>query len=325
MRRFTKIANLSMGDTCETDILLLRMTQRTTRTTGCPYVELLLSDGSDVVTARKFNTRVEDLEALGVISEKVVRVVLTVDSYMGHPNYLICDIWAERYPPEYVGQFIPIANIDINQSFNKLLALIRLNTGPFTDIYAPVGMLAEQVLIDNRTAFCHSAGGFSRHHSRIGGLLEHSLGVAIEASRFTEHHPELDAEMMVAGAALHDIGKTQELYTSPCGNITYTDKQFLGGHPVLGMNMIDESLKNSALRFDPDRVAHLKHIVGAHHGYQNARDFISPATAEAMMVQLLDSIDAALDSFNGRSQETGAYNKSVIKTEERIDSLIAAA
>lgn len=296
MRKRTMIEALSMGDTCELDLLLLKMVQRTAKTTGNPFVEMILTDGSSIITARRFNTMIEDLEMEGVMPEMVVRVVIAVDTYYGKPNYIVCDIWRENNPPEYVREFIPKADIDIDQAFSKLVALIRLNSGAYTDLYAPVGRLAEQVLLDNMSSFCHSAGGASKHHSRIGGLLEHSLGVATEASRVAEYHKGLDAELLVSGAALHDIGKIQELYTSPCGNITYTEKQLVGGHALIGMNMIDASLEKSNLRFDPHRVIQLKHIIGSHHGHPGARGSLPPTTAEAKMVQLLDEMDAMLDA-----------------------------
>lgn len=304
MKRRTMFSDLVPGDTCETDCLLLRVTQRVSKVNGAPYVELLLSDGETVITAREFNTRTEDLRMEGVTPENVVRTVLSVDVFYNSISYIVCDIWAEDYYPEYIQEFLPKASINIAQSMSNILALIRLNSGIYTDDHAPVGRLAELVLTSNREEFCHSAGGASRHHDRIGGLLEHSLGVAKEASRIAEYHPELDQELLVAGAALHDIGKIRELHTSPCGNIEYRETTLDGGHALIGMKMIDEVVNSSSLSFDPERVSRLKHIVGAHHGRSGSTHELAPAIPEARIVQLLDALDATLDSFQTTTAET---------------------
>jgi len=321
MRRRTMISELAVGDTCETDCLLIRMTQRITKSNGSPYVELILSDGVSVITARKFRARIEDIEAYGVTSETVVRVVLAVDTYYEDISYIVCDIWSEDCSYEYLQAFLPKAHINMDQAFSKLVALIRLNSGAYTKVYAPIGRLAEQVLIGNRVAFCHSAGGVSRHHNRIGGLLEHSLGVATEASRIAEHPPELDGELLVAGAALHDAGKIYELHTSLCGNIEYTKNQLEGGHPVIGMKMIDETVNNCGMRFDHERVRLLKHIVGAHHGRQGTGNSLTPAIPEARLVQLIDALDATLD---GLSITTSLSDTDQVYEVRSIEAGIAA-
>ena len=316
MKRRTMIADLKVGDTCETDLLLLRMTQRVAKTNGNPFVDLVFSDGLSIVIARKFNTRVEDLEEIGIAIESVVRVVLAVDNFYGNKNYIVCDIWAEYYYDEYIQEFLPKASINVPQSFSNLVALIRLNSGIFTERYAPISRLAEQVLISNRDAFCHSAGGETKHHNRIGGLLEHSLSVATEASRIADHHPDLDRELLVTGAALHDIGKIHELYTSPCGNIEYRENRLAGGHPLIGMNMIDDTLDDSKWRFDPDRVIMLKHIIGAHHGRHGDKKVLAPMILEARIVQLLDSLDASLDSYHSSIPDCRGQMQQ-ISTKER--------
>lgn len=301
MKRRAVLKELAVGDTCETDLLLLRMKQRTTAAKGTPFVEAVLTDGDTVITARKFNARKETLEKNGVVAETIVRTVLTVDLYNGGKSYIVCDIWAEGYPSDYKKFFQHKPLINIDQAFSKLIALIRLNSGTYTNAYAPVGRLAEQVLTSNQAAFCHSAGGESKHHNRIGGLLEHSLGVSTEASRIAEHHAELDRELLVAGSALHDIGKIHELYTSPFGLIERAESNLTGGHPVIGMNMIDDALDASNMSFDPERVRLLKHIIGAHHGHPGSSGTLYPATAEARIVQLLDAMDATLDCVSVRN------------------------
>src|SRR4030065_69831 len=69
--------------------------------------------------------------------------------------------------------------------------------------------------------FRQAPGGKSMHHDYIGGLLEHTVSVAAICRFLSGHYEGVDADMLIAGALLHDIGKGGEL--SYEGAFDYTD------------------------------------------------------------------------------------------------------
>ena len=53
------------------------------------------------------------------------------------------------------------------------------------------------------------------HHSYAGGLLEHTVGVATLARETSQLHPRLRADLLLAAALLHDVGRVRELSRGP--------------------------------------------------------------------------------------------------------------
>src|SRR5687767_14023393 len=74
------------------------------------------------------------------------------------------------------------------------------------------------------------------HHAYVGGLAEHTLSVMMLGDLACGHYPELDRDLILAGAFFHDIGKTRELAVEP--GFPYTEEGALLGHIALGYAMV---------------------------------------------------------------------------------------
>src|SRR5436853_1498926 len=118
------------------------------------------------------------------------------------------------------------------------------------------------------------------HHSYAGGLLEHTVGVATLCRETAQLHQRLRADLLVAAALVHDVGRTLELGRGPV--FRPTDEGRLLGHVHLGLRLIEE-------RGEPlDTVvrAELLHAVACHHEPRAAR------TAEAAVLYHANQLDA---------------------------------
>lgn len=160
--------------------------------------------------------------------------------------------------------------------------------------------------------FCFSSAAKSVHHSFVGGLLEHSLGVASMCEFMTKAYPYLNHDILVTVALLHDIGKTREI--NPYPNNDYSDEgQFLG-HIVIGVEMIDEKLRNLP-EFPQNLATEVKHCILAHHGEFEFGSPKKPAIAEALALNLADNSDAKIEIMKELMQAAGdntnwlGYNK----------------
>jgi 3'-5' exoribonuclease len=118
------------------------------------------------------------------------------------------------------------------------------------------------------------------HHDYAGGLLEHTVGVATICRELCQLHPRLRADLLLAAALLHDLGRTVELAPGP--GFRQTAEGRLLGHVHLGLRLIEDR----ANALDGDARAELLHAVGAHHDARAAK------TAEAAVLYHANQLDA---------------------------------
>jgi 3'-5' exoribonuclease len=112
------------------------------------------------------------------------------------------------------------------------------------------------------------------HHSYAGGLLEHTVGVATLCRELAQIHPRLRADLLLAAALVHDVGRTRELGPPPV--FAPTDAGRLLGHVHLGLRLLEEL----------GAPAELLHAVACHHDVRAAR------TAEAAVLYHANQLDA---------------------------------
>ena len=137
------------------------------------------------------------------------------------------------------------------------------------------------------------------HHNYLGGLLEHTLSVCQMCQRVREHYGELDGDILIAGAFLHDIGKIRELKFDY--QIDYTDEGRLIGHVMLGVTLLDEKLEH-VKDFPKELALRMKHLVLSHHGQYEFGSPKRPKFLEAFALHLIDDLDAKMNGL-GRYME----------------------
>jgi 3'-5' exoribonuclease len=148
--------------------------------------------------------------------------------------------------------------------------------------------------------FNKSAAAVKYHHAYSGGLIEHSVKVAKNCIMISDNYPELNKDLLIAGALLHDIGKIEEYYTGL--TIKITDEGNLLGHIAMGYGMVREKIKE--IPGFPDKTAkELLHIIISHHGYKEFGSPRVPETQEAFVVYHMDHLDA--DIFHDRFETEG--------------------
>jgi len=131
------------------------------------------------------------------------------------------------------------------------------------------------------------------HHPYIGGLLEHTLAVARVCEQSGQLY-EIDRDLLVAGALIHDIGKLQELDCELI--ITYTDIGVLLGHSLLGCFFARDRIL-SAKDFPEQLGQGLLHIIASHHGKSEWGAIVESMTLEAFLVSIADDTDAKANRY----------------------------
>jgi 3'-5' exoribonuclease len=143
-------------------------------------------------------------------------------------------------------------------------------------------------------AFAAAPASITLHSAAVGGLLYHTIHVVKLCVRVTELHPELDRDLVIAGALLHDIGKVQSFKVT--SNIQATEQGNLVGHIILG----DQELLAHIAKipeFPELTASKLRHILLAHHGKKEWGSPVEPMFPEALAVHEADDLDAKLDNM----------------------------
>ncbi len=118
------------------------------------------------------------------------------------------------------------------------------------------------------------------HHGYAGGLLEHTVGVATLCRETAQLHPRLRADLLLAAAILHDVGRTAELVPGPA--FAQTEEGRLLGHVHLGLRLVEAR----TVSLDDDARTELLHAIASHHDARAAR------TAEAAVLYHANQLDA---------------------------------
>ena len=128
------------------------------------------------------------------------------------------------------------------------------------------------------------------HHAYRGGLLEHILMMA-EVGVSLARQYQADANVVLAGAVLHDIGKLEELEYA---DITrYSTAGNLLGHITLGAQAVN-TLIDEIEGFPEGLKIEVQHLVLSHHGSREFGSPVEPMTVEAFILAAVDDLDAKI-------------------------------
>jgi 3'-5' exoribonuclease len=143
---------------------------------------------------------------------------------------------------------------------------------------------------------CPGAPG-NGHHAALGGLLQHTCEVAV-IGRQMARVAKADDELVLAGALLHDIGKT-ECYTWESGVFDTNERGRMVGHVVQGLVMLRDALQRAAAPpCTADEQLLIEHLILSHHGHLEFGSPVRPLTLEAEILHFADDASAKTASFN---------------------------
>ncbi len=142
--------------------------------------------------------------------------------------------------------------------------------------------------------FIKVPAGKSWHHSYIHGLLEHTLEIIRICDLMCDIHPEINRDILICGAMLHDFGKTEELSFEPV--FEYTDKGKLLGHIVISAMLVNEESKKIK-DFPEDLKNCLLHVILSHQGKLEFASPVVPKTLEAITLYQADELSAKVNAY----------------------------
>ena len=197
----------------------------------------------------------------------------------------------ELVPGDDISNLVPHGDFDVEAYKNKLANYIKAVRTP------TLRKLLETIFSGNTyDAFVHNPAGMKLHHAYIGGLLQHSIDVTELAVAMADRIEDVDKDLIIAGALLHDIGKIKEI-SSEIG-FPYTNAGRFMGHIAMTSLMVQEAALK--LNIPAQRLEQLQHILLSHHGENEKGSPVACATREAFLVHYADEINAVMNQFEQR-------------------------
>jgi len=217
-----------------------------------------------------------------------VRVKGVLNVFQNRPQLTIHKMQRVEESEIDAADFFPRSHRDLDEMAAELQAVISSVGNPH------LKALLEAVFGDEEVARLYRKAPAAKtvHHAYLGGLLEHVLSLAKLCRMTAAHYQEIDADLLLAGALLHDVGKIHELsYDRSFG---YTTEGQLLGHITIGLRMIGDKLRTLP-DFPPRLRALVEHMVLSHHGQLEFGSPKLPLFAEAVLLHYLDDMDSKME------------------------------
>ena len=253
-----------------------------------PFLKCLISDKTGQLAARMWS--IDPAQFKRLPTDGFVYLEGETQPYQGDLQLIIQVIDPVEPAPEELRDLIPCSKLDPDVMFADLRALLDTMKHPAAKALAQVYLNDDHLM----TAFKKAPAAKSMHHAFLGGLLEHTLALVKLADRVCPLYPKISRDVVVLGLFLHDLGKTRELVYDR--TFSYSDRGELIGHIVDGAIMLHDKsqqvMRETGQRLPPNLVMVLQHIILSHHGVPEFGAAKIPATPEAMLVSMLDNLDA---------------------------------
>ncbi|HBN38433.1 MAG TPA: hypothetical protein DD404_02790, partial [Ruminococcaceae bacterium] len=188
---------------------------------------------------------------------EVVEIEYSVDSYKGKTQLTITMI--KKAPDEMIKDFVPSSEYNGKTVFSMLLN--KVNSFADNDLKE----IVSSIMLKNREKLEDYPAAYRLHHAIVGGLMLHTASIVEMAEKTCQVYPNINRELLLSGAILHDVAKTFEMETGKTGLCSgYSVGGELIGHLVKGAMYIEETAKE--LGIESEKVTLLEHMVLSHHG-----------------------------------------------------------
>lgn len=285
-----ELASLSKGDIINHFLLVKRSDLRLTKQNK-EYIALELGDKSLSVQSNLWDD-VKNFQNIksNINTGTVVKVKGQLDEYQGAPQIKISEIRLAKEEDNVTPlDFIPRSNRDLDEMKKEFTNRIKKISNPH------LNRLLKNIFSNERfEKYTTAPAGKLWHHSYISGLIEHTLEIIKICDLMCDIHPELNRDLLIAGAMLHDFGKIEEL--SFDSTFEYTDKGKLLGHIVIASMIVDEEIKKIK-DFPEELKINLLHLILSHQGKLEHASPVVPKTLEAITLYHADELSAKVNAY----------------------------
>ncbi len=299
MKNQTDLLELTLGERVDHFLILNKIELRIAKNNK-QYLNIELRDKSTAVAAKMWEG-FENFKT-SVNAGTIVKVTGLIEEFMGNRQIKIEKIRAALNSDNVKHEdFLPKSSRDLNEMENELNARIKKIENNY------LKTLLDHLFDENTyNKYIRVPAGKAWHHAYIHGLIEHTLEIIKICELMCDFHAELNRDLLICGAILHDFGKIRELSFET--SFDYTDEGKLLGHIVIAANEVGNTI-DQVENFPEDLKNQLIHLILSHQGKLEFASPVEPKTLEAIALYHADELSA----------KTNAY-KHAIKAESNSES-----
>jgi 3'-5' exoribonuclease len=267
--------------------------------TGEPYLALTLGDRSGQLEAKMWDNVEEVLDAFeqddflkikGLINKYKNRFQLTVHKLrkLGESEIDFAD-------------YLPKTTKDVDELWQTLTNLISSFRNPHLKSLVQAFMADPEIA----AAYRNAPAAKTLHHAYIGGLLDHVVSLSRSCDLMCQNYPQINRDLLLTGAFLHDIGKIHELTYNR--SFSYTTKGQLLGHMIIELEMLQAKLALQPA-FPDELKTMIEHLIISHHGQYDFGSAKLPMFPEALMLHYLDDLDSKMEAMRAQFEREAALD-----------------
>jgi 3'-5' exoribonuclease len=308
-----------IADQSITSFFLVHEKEVRSTSSGKAYLRMELGDRSGTVESRmwdQFETCAKDVHR-----DDFIKVQARVELYRNRFQLVLQQFRLAKPEEIELGDFLRHTSYDVDDLFKQLLAHIAEIKNPF------LKQLANSIFSDTQLAarFKRAPAAKVMHHAYLGGLLEHVVGLCGLAKQIAAHYSELDVDLLLIAALLHDAGKLDELCYERAVN--YTSEGQLLGHIILELESVSKAM-DAIEGFPPRLKTVVQHLLISHHGEYEFGSPKLPMIREALIFHYMDDMDskmaairAALATPSGE-EDWSAYSAALGRKFLRLEEFL---
>ena len=277
---------------------------------GKSYFSLVLEDKTGKIEAKKWNIVDNDAEIL--IQGRLISIAGEVVSYRDKLQIKIESVNEVDEKEVDISLYVGASKKEIKELSQKLEKyILSINNKVIKDIVDEILNKGYYLKFSNYPA------AVKMHHDYLHGLIEHTISMCEVAEFMAKHYEDVNYDLLIGGALLHDIGKVVEL-SAPVAP-EYTLEGSLIGHISIGEDIIDETAKKLGYH-DKEEVLYLKHMVLSHHGHLEFGSPVLPQLKEAYLLSQIDETDAKMSSIQKALDDVkeGEFTDKIYALDSRV-------
>jgi 3'-5' exoribonuclease len=255
---------------------------------GDPYLALTLGDRTGHLDAKMWDNVEEVLEAFE--QDDFVKIKGLVNRYKNRFQLTIHKARKLGESEVEFDDYLPKTSKNIDELWQTLSEFVASLQDPHLKALIQAFMADPEIAAAYRTA----PAAKTLHHAFIGGLLDHVVSLSRSCDLVSRNYPQINRDLLLTGAFLHDIGKIHEL--SFVRSFSYTTRGQLLGHMVIELEMLHDKIK-LVPGFPANLQTLVEHLIISHHGHYEFGSPKLPMFPEAVMLHYLDDLDSKMEAI----------------------------
>lgn len=265
--------------------------------TGEPYLALTLADRSGQIEAKMWDNVSDCID--GFEQDHFVKVKGLINKYNQRFQLTIHKLRRVEESEIEFSDYLPKTSKDIDELWGTLSDFVSAFKDPHLKALVVAFMDDPEIAAAYRCA----PAAKTLHHAYIGGLLDHVVSLFRSCDLMCRNYPQINRDLLMTGAFLHDIGKIHELTYNRA--FSYTTRGQLLGHMIIELEMLQAKLQ--LVPGFPDELKTLvEHLIISHHGEYEFGSPKLPMFPEALMLHYLDDLDSKMESMRAHFEREAA-------------------